>query len=425
MTPSAPRWQRLLPADGEMWSIFTPPSAASPPNFAILDVDLLPDLLRPGRASLYCRIGAFPPGAGIDTPAVIAISLDGRTLERREVALSDDGTAGAVFRDLSLSRGLLSITLDPSDSFSADNTFLAPFHDRPFLSAVLVTAGSPALEAALRALPGLDLSVFSPGREPDATEAAVTIFDGQVPGKLAGSTLLVRPFGGLPGLPMRGEAAGVTVVSADGSHPLLDGVSFASLSVRRMPILLPGPGMEVPVRGDGHPLVLAGRSPSGERLVILAFDPVEEGWIYDPSFPILMANAVSWLGLDTRASVSSFRVGDGATAEALGGAVSVEGPFGIRHRFSGKETYLFPLAGRYRVEGGRVKDGEVFVNLLNEEVSAAVAPPAAVPGGTTAPPFTTRPFRLLLHAPFLILGIFLLLLESLVAPPAAVGRLPL
>ncbi len=426
LTAVPERWEGLLPREGGRWSVVSLPAPPPGPNYAILDVDLLPDLLRPGFMSLYCRVGAFDPaGAQGGRSAVLSLSVNGHPVERREIDFGGRDTAGVEVLDLAAGEGLLELRLEPSDHFPGDNTFLAPVRSRPFLSAHLVTTGNHPLESALRSLPGLSLTVSAPGDEHEAPPSAVTILDGYVPRATAGSTLLIRPFGGMRDLPMRGEALRASFIEADATHPLLEGVSFSSLDVERMPVLVPGQGMEVVARADGHPLVMAGRNYSGERVAVVAFDPVEEGWIYDQSFPILVANLVSWLGIDARGARSSFRVGERAARSALAGARGITDPLGVDHVLppEGEGTYTFSRAGRYRIKAGsEAPPGEVFANLLNEDVSRAMAagPRERAEGGL--PP--ARPFRLPLQGALILLGLAFLVIEIAVAPPAAVGRLP-
>jgi hypothetical protein len=170
---------------------------------------------------------------------------------------------------------------------------------------------------------------------------------------------------------------------------------------------------------------MAGEGLSGARLAVLAFDPAESSWIYDPSFPILIANILSWLGLQSAGPSSSFRVGDVLEGEFLRGVESIVDPEGRTHPLSAEGGgFTFPSPGRYRVRGEGVgNSGEVFVNLLSEKVSRRMSD--SVDGGPerafSLPPL---PFRLEIGRMILGAAIILLLAEWLITPAARVGRLP-
>jgi hypothetical protein len=428
VTTSPARWRKALAGKGNRWHIVQSPHPPPGPNISLVDVDIRPDLFRPGRLNLFCRIGAFDrEDSAEELTVTLTISQKGTPLHREDLAIVPGESRGVIVQDLPAGAGLLNLRVEPSDWFPDDNVFTTPVRMRPFLETSLVTAGNHALESALRSIPGLSLTVTSPESAEEGRGGAVTIYDGFVPDRLEGNVLVMRPFESLPGLSFHGEADRPQIVAADEAHRLMKGVSFESLRLKRLPVFIPDPALSVVAKADGYPFLLAGESRAGGRLAVVGFDPVESGWIYDPSFPILIANLVSWLGEESSGTRSSFRVGDKIDGEFLQSLRSITDPEGREHRPppGGGGSYTFRLAGEFRVEGRAGEDsGSIYVNLVNEEVSRRMVMAGTEPGDDSPPPLPARPFRLELKMLFLSFGIVLLLLEVLVEPSARVGRIP-
>jgi hypothetical protein len=289
---------------------------------------------------------------------------------------------------------------------------------------LLVTEENPPLEAALRALPGLDLQVARPSADSAAGRETVRVYDQVAPRETTGNILAIAPPEGLPGIGYRGDAANPRVVRADATSFLLRGVALENLRIARLPIYEMPSGMEVLATADGYPLLAAGRAAGGGRLVLLAFDPRESEWVFDPSYPILVANAVAWLAESPEGTRSSFLVGDPLPGALAAGLRTLIDPAGRRQPTppDGWDSFRFPMPGRWRVEGdGPATSGEVFVNLLNESVSTAQGlPPAAT---APAAEFPRRPFRAPGRDPLLVAALVLLVLERIVAPTQRAGRL--
>jgi hypothetical protein len=428
ITPSPSRWKDALPERGPSWRIIR--SAAPPPgpNYGILDVEIRPDLLRPGRFSLYCRVGAFAAAnTGTEVTATLSVRWGEEQLASKSLSLKPGDSRGVVLPDLAAGAGLLTVQLEPMDGFPGDNTYLTPIRRRPPLETVLTTTGNHALESALRSIPGLSLSIAEPGDAGPGGVPLVTVYDRIVPRGWEGNALVIHPITGMSELAIVGETIFPKTVSADESHPLMKGVTFESLKITRLPILIPGLSLHTIARADGYPLLLAGETYSGGRMAVLAFDPVADGWIYDPSFPILMANLVSWLGMESPGTRSSFLVGDTIADGILEGSRAITGPAGrvTRPSAGNWSGFSFPLAGRYQVAAGRGKrSGEIFVNIVNESVSRSMTVSAEDVGDALPSSLLDRPFRIEMRGLLLAAAIVLLLLESIVAPSARVGRLP-
>lgn len=427
VTHSPERWRPHLAGRSGAWRLVpvpVPDSAGR--NRAILDVEVRPDFLRRGRVALYCRVAVFGPPPGPAEQLVLTVAASGRELARRGFAAVPGEPHVEVFPALDAGTGLLEVGLSPTDSFPADNTFVAPLRAGNEVPVLLLTEENLPLEAALRAVPGVRLTVARPSDGAPEPAAAIRVYDGSAPRTLSGNIIVVAPPEGLPGVGYRGDAPAPRIVRADPTHFLLSGVSVDGLRLRRLPVYEPGSGLEVVASADGHPLLAAGRMAGGARVALLAFDPRETGWSYTPSFPILVANLVAWLAESPVDVRSSFFVGD-LLPESLARevrALSDPAGSGVAKPDGGWGAFTFTEAGRWRIKGAsEATSGEIFVNILDERVSAALAPAAAGPGQAVPQEAPGRPFRADVQVPLLVAAIALLLLELLVAPRARAGRL--
>lgn len=424
VTAAPASWRAAVAGRGTAWQLFPVAPVAAAANHALLDVEVRPDPLRAGRVSLFCRAGSFGAPQAPAAELTLTISCDGRLLARRTLRHLPGESAAGVFPDLDAGAGLLRIELSPTDAYPDDNLFLAPLPERVTVPALLVSEENPPLEAALRSIPGLELALARPSKAADAARVTVQVYDRVAPPELAGNILAVAPPEGMPGFGYRGDAFAPRVVRADDAHFLLQGVSLENLRIRRLAIYEIPTGMQVLATADGYPLIAAGRLSGRARIVLLAFDPRENEWVFDPSFPILMANIAGWLAESPEGTRSSFLVGDALPEDLAGNLRALVEPGGRRipRPSAGWRSFRFATPGRWRVEAGAGgASGEVFVNLLDESVSAALAPQPVAHDSPPPPP--ERPFRFAARGALLSAALLLLLLEQLVAPPQRAGRL--
>ena len=428
LTPAPTRWT----AAGERFPV--PPTIiatpAPPPagNLALLDVEVNRSLLQPREVGLFFRVGyQAPPGTVAPLAAIATVLNNAAVVRREEFSLPPGGNRVFVLPRTVLEPGLLQVRLDPPDAFPGDNIFSTAIRSRPFQEAVLVSAGNPPLEAALRALPGLSLTVERPGASLAGSTGKVVVFDGVLPQPGPESQLVIHPPGSYPGIAYRGEAQNLRLVEAEPGQPLLQGVSLADLTLGTLPIYEPEHFFEVIAHADGHPLLLLGRTPQGGRIAQISFDPREAAWVYTPSFPILIANLMGWLGEESAGSRSYFRVGESLPDHLRSSLTRLDDPdartFGAARL---REIVApFPLAGTYRVAGGGLgatARQEVFVNLLDEGVSREMVFPVRVPPGPPPSAIFPRPFRFDASGLSLLAGILFLIAEWAVAPRDTRGR---
>jgi hypothetical protein len=426
VTPDPGRWTAAVAGRGVGWRVVGVPMPRGPGvNHAILDVELRPDFFTPGRVALFCRVGSFGAEKGGSANLTLRVSRDGVPLAERSFAPAPGETRAEVFPDLDAGAGVLRVEISPHDRFPDDDVYLAPLRSRPALPVELVTEGNAPLEAALRAVPGVDLALSRPPGGRDAA-GKIRVFDRIPPAEEGRALLVIAPPQGMPGIAYRGDAVEPREIRAAGAGALLRGVATEHLRPRRLPILVLPDGVEAVLTADGHPLVAAGKTPGGSRLALVAFDPAESGWTRDPSYPILIANLLAWLAEDAASTRSSLLVGENLPADLAPTVRRLIDPMGTAAAEppGGWKDFRFPMPGAWRVEGaGTGAAGELFVNLLDELVSAAMAPPPE-PNAGAHPEEAPRPFRADGRQALLAAAIALLVLERLVAARRPSGRLP-
>jgi hypothetical protein len=259
VTPDPARWETAVSGRGEGWVLVGVPPAAGPAgNHALLDVELRPDFFVQGRLALFCRVGAFSTGGS--EALTLRVSRDGTVLAERSFTLAAGGSHAEVFPELDAGLGVLRVEIAPRDRFPDDDVFLAPVRGQPALPMELVTEGNAPLEAALRAIPGVELAIARPPAG-EGPVGRIRVFDRVPPtGEERGALLAIAPPQGMPGIAYRGDAIDPRDIRTAGGGALLRGVAIEHLRPRRLPILVLPDGNEPVLTADGHPLVAAGRA---------------------------------------------------------------------------------------------------------------------------------------------------------------------
>jgi hypothetical protein len=193
-------------------------------------------------------------------------------------------------------------------------------------------------------------------RRPDWPDYDAVIFDGvaPVPPPTAGRFIYLAPTG--PGSPFRQRGVVRDPLPSDfmRGHPLLQHVSLVDLNIREAHRLVLEPGDEVVAQSFGTPLI-ATRARPGLKLVALSFDPRRSDLPLRPLFPLLLANAIDWLGGPASpAEEGVFRTGGVARVMLPPGSknVVVRDPSGATTRWTAPDAVLelpLPLSGHYHL----------------------------------------------------------------------------
>lgn len=419
-----PGWARLAALRPSVVSV-----GAARENGGITAFDLRRDPGREGRYDLYVGLARHAPEPGGERRRhAVRVENNGRTVATADRELAPGESAEVLLRGLELEHGRVEVALDPPDDWEPDNRVLAGIAGRGGVRVVLAARDSPFLRDALAADRAVDLREPGEDGTVPASAGAVHVYDGIVPeGPLPERALFVMPNRALQGVAPSGVLPPPDRIEGDESDPLLRGVNLDHISVRgHLTFDLTGECREV-LTGDGRPLLLLVED-GWRRWAILGFDPSQTDFVYTASYPVLIANLVTWLSLLTSGERAFFVAGEDVLLPAAAAGGSVALPQGrkvalpreaIPAPFSGAER-----AGRYRVAGpDGAALGEFYVNVTDPAVTADMARPGYGGGSGVLPAGVRRPRLRRPLAPWLALGaLALLALEVALRPPAVSGR---
>jgi von Willebrand factor type A domain/Aerotolerance regulator N-terminal len=171
------------------------------------------------------------------------------------------------------------------------------------------------LDGALLSLGGAVSVHRASARDVEATRATwarydAVIFDGVVPSPAptAGHFIYLDPHGPASPFPERGRLREPIVSDTRKGHPLLRHVSLADLNIGEAHRLALGAGDEAVASALDAPLILTRARPD-LRIVALAFDLRASDLPMRAAFPLLLGNALGWLGTPDGAETASLRTG--------------------------------------------------------------------------------------------------------------------
>jgi hypothetical protein len=312
----------------------------------------------------------------------VVVSQNGRRLAARTVA-AGAGAVTSVTLPISAT-GVVQVALEHADILPVDDTAYAIAGSPP---PRVVLAGAPdrVLAEALAAIP---VRVTPAQRvTPEVLAAAdVIILNRTAPTELPPGNYLLF---GTTGLNLPVEAVdrvrGPQVLRWATRHPVMRYVKLDEVTIGEALRLVPRGG-EVLVEGE-TPLLWAYEG-EGIRAIVSAFTLEQSDLALHLAFPILLQNALAWLGGAERAYPAG---GPLVLPSRDATEAEVQWPDGATRRLaSSGGRFVIPVADRaglYTVRAG-AREEVLVVNPSPEEI--AVAPLAAPPGGAAAAPVTAR-----------------------------------
>jgi hypothetical protein len=280
-----------LPAHARVESVFE-----SVENAGITAFELRALPADPHRYMAYVEL---VNASGIDKQIELAISgLGGKRISRM-VPVNAGGTRHELIDVSDFGSGPVraSITM-PGDGLAADDIAYAILPARRVMRVALVTNHNPFLEKSLQTQPRVQLTTVTPARYVDARTYDAVVFDRFAPKRRPMVPAILfspPPVDWLP--PLAEEAANLSVVAWNATHPLLENTSLADLSVKqaRVFILKGRNGAESVIANapGGVPLIVAREESS--RWISVAFALEASNFALQASFPIFMNNALNWL----------------------------------------------------------------------------------------------------------------------------------
>jgi hypothetical protein len=223
----------------------------------------------------------------------VALLLDGRTVEARPLTLPATNTQLLIFTAPQSQDGVFTVRLAVQDDLPADNEANVVSLLPRSVKVLLVSRGNRFLEKALRSPPGVALSTASQLGEV-GSEFDVIVLDDITPVQWPKVNTLAFHVANTNWFPDWSTVKTPAVVDWKNTHALLRFVSFDNVQIAEsLAVKAPTWGLSL-VDSPQTPLIIAGEL-GRQRLVWVAFDPLQSTWPLRVSFPIFIANAVDWL----------------------------------------------------------------------------------------------------------------------------------
>ena len=352
-----------------------------PRNVAITRFDFRPEIGSRERYQLLLRLRNYNAAA---TSVPVTVSLEGRVLLQREVALAPNRAQTLVVPFAGRNAGRAEARIDIDDDLAADNRAYAVLPTDEPLRVLMFGAESLFLEAALAALPNVEVerreTFQADGYSTDLLTHDVLMFYRIPPPELRpGRYLLVDALP--PGLPFTARGwVEAPVIAGRGASALVSEIDLSGVKIeraRRLKLERTPPGLQRLFWAGDTELALAYLE-QDRRLVYLGFDVAESTFPLQASFPLFLQESLGWLG----PRMNRYERTQVAAGEPVsfvlppgGGDVSVETPDGQIALGFQTGSVLFEqteTAGIYRYEvGGRSQ--HFAVNLTDEHESYLVS----------------------------------------------------
>jgi hypothetical protein len=329
----------------------------------------------PGTQSAVARLANYG-----DQPARVGLSLfvDDVLSDRRDVDLAAKGQTVAAF-EVPAGVRRVAVKLAGGDALPADD-FAEVSVDIGFVRRVLLVTRRPeALERALKSIPDLKVDSVTPDRY-DGSGAEIVVLDGFVPPTLpSGQLIVVSPPTGQQLLPTKPEIEGVQFSDFDPRHPLLQSVDLSAVRLAKATPFQTPAWARVVAEAPGGPLILEGKE-EGRSVIGLGFEPSASGIDRMIAFPLLVANAISFLGGGDLAP--SLVPGRSVTLPVPPGVsgITLETPDGEQRRLPADQGSVrleeIELPGRYviRETGSGAGEARIFAVNVADDAESSIAP---------------------------------------------------
>jgi hypothetical protein len=246
------------------------------------------------------NFGSTPVEVGLEITGGQGADGGGVPIERTRLALAPGERRRHVVPDVATAGARLEARLLGGDDLALDDRAFAVVPARPRLRVLRVGGPNLYLDGALLSL-GDAVTVRRARPGSDDARASwpsfdVVLLDGVAPAPApeAGHFLYLDPHG--PGSPFaeRGSVRDPALSDARRGHPLLRQLDLADVNIAVARRLAAAPGDVAVASSFAGPLLLARERP-GLRVAALAFDVRRSDLPMRAAFPLLVANALTWL----------------------------------------------------------------------------------------------------------------------------------
>jgi len=344
-----------------------------------------------------------------DVVLEITAGADARLVDRVRLHLAPHERVRHLLPDVAApDTRLVAHLIDTGDDLPADDRAYAVVPGIARARVLRVGDADLFLDGALLSL-GDGVSVHRrAARDLEATRGSwshydAVIFDGVMPSPppASGHFIYLDPHGPASPFPDRGVVRDPIISDTQKGHALLRHLSLADLNIGEARRLALGAGDEAIASALNVPLILTRARPE-VRVVALAFDIRHSDLPMRAAFPLLLSNAIGWLGAPTAPEAESLRTGRSLRvllpdSGAERPEVAVTDPSGVTRTVAAQAGAIeIPVAhpGFYRVAappaapGAPVRTAQTLAANLADATESDTAPAAklVVAGQTLRPP---------------------------------------
>ena len=240
--------------------------------------------------------------AGQPAKVNLAVTIDGKQFDTREVEIGPEDKASITLTDLPLTTRIVDARIKPSgngqDFLSVDNEAWTVRNAGNPQKVMLVTSGNTFLELILSRLPNYKVSKVLPANYetlPNKEAYDLYIFDSFAPDNPPpGGMFLINP-PNTPYLPVTGTVNTPSFSRLEQNDPLLRYTDLSAVSIRQAKQFdLPGWAKVVASSSEGTPLIADGDY-QGQHVVLMTFDIHDSDIGLSTAWPIFLVNTLGWL----------------------------------------------------------------------------------------------------------------------------------
>ncbi len=304
-----------LPADERQTHVYLVSDGAFSPVSAPVSTNLHYAFLKVGEASENVGITAFQvrplPASPRDFQVHIEVAnetdkeqkvplelrIAGKLADAYELTIPSGGVVNRTLRQYSADGGEVEAIIESRDAFQLDNHAYAMLPPPRKTKVALVDTNDLFLERALATDEGVDLTVLGGDDFPRKTNKFdVVVFTRWAPEKTPeGNSIFVATWPSDLGLPPKGALEKPLFTDWDREHPINRHLALQNVSIEKGVAVEKASGFIPLASSFNDPLVLLKESEK-QKVLVVTFDPGNSDLPLRIAFPIMIANAIRYLG---------------------------------------------------------------------------------------------------------------------------------
>ncbi|MDX1953375.1 MAG: BatA and WFA domain-containing protein [Verrucomicrobiota bacterium] len=259
-------------------------------NIGVVHLDVRQNPENPTQRAIFATVSNFSTN---QQQARLDLLLDGAVIDVKQLTLAPRESSPQVFLATQEKDGVFTMNLTAQDDLSVDNrASIVSLLPQP-IRVLLVTHGNRFLEKALKAAPGVVLSI-APQLTETSQDFELVVLDNVPPITWPTVNVLAINIANTNWFQSISKIDAPPIVDWKSSHPLLRFVSFDTVQISEA-LAVQTPVWGIPLlESPNTPLMLSGEVDK-RRVVWIGFDVLQSTWPLRISFPIFIANAVDYL----------------------------------------------------------------------------------------------------------------------------------